>query len=123
MGVGAGVALWNAEIRPWGKRGYTLVAPSVTTAPSGIRWLQGFFARCGGNDKCGVRIPTPLVRLFDAQLILVSQVDIVPIHYYGTSVQEFKNYVTKFHQTFGLPIWVTEFACHVRPQLPPSISL
>jgi len=91
MNVGAGVALWNAEIRPWGNKGYTLVSPSVTNSPSGIAWLNGFFAQCGGNDNCGVAI--------------------LAVHFYGTSINNFKAWVTKCYQTFGLPIWVTEFAC------------
>jgi hypothetical protein len=35
------------------------------------------------------------------------------IHYYGTQASAFEAYVTKFHDLFGITIWVTEFACQV----------
>lgn len=91
MSYQQGASLWNAEIRPYGAKGYKLISPAVTSAPSGETWFKGFFSSCGGNDKCGV--------------------DALAIHYYGTKADAFIAYVTKFHTDFGLPIWVTEFAC------------
>ncbi|KAF9521200.1 glycoside hydrolase family 128 protein [Hydnum rufescens UP504] len=94
MSPAAGVKLWNEDIRPFGLKGYRLVSPAVTSAPSGLQWFQDFFAKCGdydGQKHCGV--------------------DIMAIHYYGTQVSAFQGYVTKFHDVFGIPIWVTEFAC------------
>ncbi len=55
MDVQSGIKLWNDEIRWLGQKGMTLVSPSVTCQDSGLQWLKGFFAGCGGNDNCGVR--------------------------------------------------------------------
>jgi len=41
------------------------------------------------------------------------QVDAIAIHWYGTDPQAFIVYVQDFHDTFGMNIWVTEFACQV----------
>ena len=57
LDVATGIKLWNAEIRPYGLKGFTLVSAAVTSAPSGVKWLQGFFDGCGNYDgqaKCGV---------------------------------------------------------------------
>jgi len=39
------------------------------------------------------------------------KINALAVHVYGTSAQDFIDYVTDFHQTFGYNIWVTEFAC------------
>ena len=33
------------------------------------------------------------------------------VHFYGTRPEDLINYVTKMHDEFQLPIWLTEFAC------------
>ena len=43
--------LWKAEIQPYAD-GRKLIAPSVTTASSGLDYLQDFFDNCKG---CQVR--------------------------------------------------------------------
>jgi len=43
--------------------------------------------------------------------MLSHKIDAIAVHVYGTSAQDFIDYVTDFHTTFGLYIWVTEFAC------------
>lgn len=35
-------------------------------------------------------------------------------HIYATTAQEVIDYLTDLHTTFGMSIWVTEFACQVR---------
>ena len=35
-------------------------------------------------------------------------------HIYATDSQKVIDYLTDLHNTFGMNIWVTEFACHVR---------
>ena len=35
-------------------------------------------------------------------------------HIYATDAQKAIDYLTKLHDTFGMTIWVTEFACEVR---------
>jgi len=94
MDVSSGIALWNAEIRPLGLKGHTLVSPSVTSSDTGVKWLQAFFAQCGdydGQSKCGV--------------------DYLAVHYYGNTAKGFISYVEKFWKLFNIKIWVTEFAC------------
>ncbi|KAF9520385.1 glycoside hydrolase family 128 protein [Hydnum rufescens UP504] len=94
LDVSTGISLWNAEIRPYGLKGFTLVSPAVTSAPSGITWFQGFFKDCGdydGQAHCGV--------------------DFLAVHYYGNTAEGLISYLEKFWQTFGIPIWLTEFAC------------
>ncbi|KAG6817324.1 hypothetical protein H0H87_010341 [Tephrocybe sp. NHM501043] len=41
-------------------------------------------------------------------------IDAVAVHYYGTSATSMTNYIADFHNSFGKPIWVTEFAYEVR---------
>jgi len=35
----------------------------------------------------------------------------IPIHWYDTTPDNFKQYVQNFHQQTGLDIWITEYAC------------
>jgi len=86
-----GAQLWNSEIRPFGSQGFTLVSPSVTCSSTGIQWFRDFFAGCGGNDKCGVNI--------------------LNIHIYVSSTDTFISQVEQYYKEFGLPIWVSEYAC------------
>jgi hypothetical protein len=39
--------------------------------------------------------------------------DYLAIHIYTTTFDSFRNLVEKYWETFGLPIWVTEFAMQV----------
>jgi len=39
--------------------------------------------------------------------------DAISIHVYGTDLKAIQDKVNEYHDTFGLPIWVTEFAMHV----------
>ena len=41
------------------------------------------------------------------------QFDGVAVHWYDVRSQDFIAYITDWHDTFGRPIWVTEFACQV----------
>jgi hypothetical protein len=91
MSVEDGIALWNSEIRWLGQQGYKLISPAVTMSDSGFAWHKGFFAGCGGNDKCGV--------------------DGLAVHFYQTTAAEFKTSVTKWYNEFKINVWVTEFAC------------
>lgn len=38
--------------------------------------------------------------------------DALAMHWYGTDADEFIKHVTNLYVLFGLPIWVTEWACH-----------
>jgi len=81
--------LWLDYIQPLkSSLGLRLGAPAVSSASTGIPWLTSFFANCGGCTF-----------------------DFIPIHWYGSSITDFTNYVTLVHNTFGLNVWVTEWAC------------
>ncbi|KAF5388205.1 hypothetical protein D9615_000226 [Tricholomella constricta] len=83
-----GAQLWQQFIQPLKAQGYSLISPACTNAPSGKKWLQDFFAACHGCTFDGVAL-----------------------HFYGTDPQAFIDYMKDFHNTFGLPIWPTEYAC------------
>ncbi len=49
------------------------------------------------------------------QLVLTRfQIDYHALHFYGTSEQDLITYIQNWHNTFGKPIMLTEFACQVR---------
>jgi hypothetical protein len=79
-------------IQPFAEKGLRIGSPAVTNAGDnepnkGINYLKQFMAGC---DGC--------------------QIDFVVAHYYAwDKVEDFKNYLTKFHDTFKKPVWVTEF--------------
>lgn len=79
-------------IAPLRNKGYTIISPATTNAPSGIKWMKDFFDEL--KDEGGV-----------------DSVDAVAMHWYATDPQDFIDYVKKMHDTFGKPVWVTEFAC------------
>ncbi|KAH0587346.1 hypothetical protein J132_09512 [Termitomyces sp. J132] len=80
--------VWQQYIQPLKAKGYSLISPAPTNAPSGKTWLQEFFSACGGCTFDGLAV-----------------------HFYGTDPQAFIDYLTEMHNAFGLPIWVTEYAC------------
>jgi len=80
--------VWRDNIEPLTQQGYYLVSPAVTSAPSSKPWLQNFMTACAGCT-----------------------VNAIAVHWYGTVAQEFIDYITDFHNTFGRPVWVTEYAC------------
>ena len=90
MSVGDAVAAYKQYIQPLAAQGLKLGSPAVTNgaeANKGINWLQQFMGACTG-----------------------CQVDVVATHYYASdNADDFKNYITKFYQTFNKPVWVTEF--------------
>jgi len=81
-----GCQLWQQYIAPLKNQGYRLISPGTSSRPNGFDWMKDFFA--AGCDA-----------------------DVVALHWYDINVEDFKAYVTKFHDAFGKPIWVTEYAC------------
>ena len=59
----------------------------MSSAPEGAQWLTQFFQACGGCTF-----------------------DFIPLHWYGDGSQYFEQYVQNFHNQFGKPVWVTEWA-------------
>ncbi|KAL6711899.1 hypothetical protein ACN47E_002942 [Coniothyrium glycines] len=84
------VAAHKQYIQPLASQGLRIGSPAVTngnTADKGISYLKNFIAGCTG-----------------------CQIDFVVAHYYAwDKAEDFKNYLTTFHQTFNKPVWVTEF--------------
>jgi len=90
MAVGDLVTFWNTYIR-WPGQGKTLICPAITTAPEGKTYMQEFFKQCGGNDNCGC--------------------ECLNLHPYYKNPADLIAYVTDMHNTFNMPICITEFAC------------
>ncbi|KAG6833748.1 hypothetical protein H0H87_001180 [Tephrocybe sp. NHM501043] len=65
-----------------------LISPAPTNADSGKTWLQNFLKACEGCT-----------------------VDAIAVHFYGTDPQKLIDYLVEIHNTFGKPIWLTEYAC------------
>ncbi|KAF1941613.1 hypothetical protein EJ02DRAFT_194957 [Clathrospora elynae] len=90
MAVADAVAAHRQYIQPLAAQGLRIGSPSVTNsndANKGINYLKQFMAGCSG-----------------------CQIDFVVAHYYAwDKADDFKNYLQKFHDTFGKPVWVTEF--------------
>ena len=85
-----GCTLIEKYLMPLKEKGWYLMGPSTTNAPDGKTWYQNFQKACPDT---------------------FNKLDSIAIHYYGTSSNDFKQYLQDWHQTFGKDIWVTEFAC------------
>lgn len=83
------VQLWRDHMEPQKQRGHTLCSPAVSSALNGFTWMESFMSQC---TDCSI--------------------DCVATHWYGTNADEFIAYQQKFLDRFGLPLVVTEFACH-----------
>ena len=88
MSPSAGASLWKQYIQPLASQGYRLISPAPTNAPSGKTWLKDFISACGGCT-----------------------VDGIATHFYGTDAEALVSHLTDYHNTFGRPVWLTEFAC------------
>lgn len=81
--------LWMQNILPLSSQGYTSIwAPAVTSADSGVPWLQAFFKACQGCTFTGMNL-----------------------HIYATNSADMINYLMHMHSIFNKDIRVTEFAC------------
>ncbi|GJJ07374.1 hypothetical protein Clacol_001576 [Clathrus columnatus] len=84
--------VWNQLLLPLVKKGVQVGSPAVTSDSGAKPWLNSFFAACNnGLPNCGARF--------------------VDIHYYGQNAQDLISFVEDMHNTYGLPIMVSEFAC------------
>jgi hypothetical protein len=89
--AGTGASLWRQYLLPLRQsKGYYLVSPSTTSAPSGITWMQQWLGQLGSNE-----LP-----------------DALAFHWYGYQFSDLENYVNTFSAAFpGYKLWLTEFAC------------
>ncbi|KAK7056933.1 hypothetical protein VNI00_002651 [Paramarasmius palmivorus] len=80
--------LWRQYMEPLKAQGVRLGGPAVSSAPSGMPWLETFFAAC---SNCTI--------------------DFLPVHWYGQGVEGFYDYLWQMHSKFGnRTIWITEYA-------------
>jgi len=84
----AAVQLWRQYIDDLSQDGVQLISPAPTNSHAGVLWIQDFMRLCTG-----------------------CHVSAIAAHYYGTDPADFKSHVTMLHNTLGLNIWITEFAC------------
>ncbi|WFD07417.1 hypothetical protein MVES1_002781 [Malassezia vespertilionis] len=83
-------SLMAQYVVPLKMHGFHIVSPATTSAPSGTDWMDEFRTTCPG---------------------VWSAIDSVALHFYDTSTTKFKKYVNDWHDRYGKPIWVTEYAC------------
>ncbi|KAJ7499091.1 glycosyl hydrolase catalytic core-domain-containing protein [Mycena latifolia] len=88
MDAWSGITIWRQYMLPLASKGYTLISPAMSSRPNGKDWMATFMSNCG--DDCNVGG--------------------IATHYYGTDLEEFKTYVTYWHDTYNLPVYVTEYA-------------
>jgi len=77
--------IWQAHGQPLRAQGYSTITPAVAFSKP---WMNSFLGACGG-----------------------CKFDHMAAHSYATSAQETIDYLTDLHNTYGMSIWVTEFAC------------
>lgn len=88
LAVSDAVTSYKNQITPYASQGYRLTTPACVNDDKGYAWIKGFIDGCAG--QCG----------FSA----------VQTHWYGTDAQKFIEYMTLLHNSFGLPVIVSEFA-------------
>lgn len=80
---------YKQYITPLKEKGYNmLIAPVTSSEPKGFDIMIDFMNQC---SDC--------------------QIDVMPVHYYGTSADDMITYIEKWYNQFKLPIMITEFAC------------
>jgi hypothetical protein len=112
--------MWKTYMQPLKARGLSLGSPAPSNAPDGKTWLLNFLSACG--TQCTVdfialrKLPHSVFFLFTFECDLRKD-------WYGTNASDFEAYLTDFHNTFMLPIWVTEWACQNYVNLTAQCSL
>ncbi|KAF9010758.1 glycosyl hydrolase catalytic core-domain-containing protein [Cyathus striatus] len=84
-----GANMWKTYLEPLKAKGVRLGSPAPSSAPAGKTWLQDFLTACNGG--CSVNF--------------------IALHWYGTNATQFQLYIADYHDTFQLPLWITEWAC------------
>ncbi len=97
MSVATAISVWQQMDTQLGGAGLKLVSPGVSDDTAGRAWLADFMAQADANNF---------------------QVDAVAFHWYGSvnianpaaSANSFLSRVDSYWNTYGLPVWITEFA-------------
>ena len=106
-----------AHGQPLVAQGYTAITPAVAFSKP---WMQSFLKACNGCNVRIIIIHTSSTSLYIGFNNCFGQFAHMAAHIYATDSQSVIDYLTDLHNTFGMSIWVTEFACHVRFLSPPS---
>lgn len=99
MTVSAAIAAWQTLEDGFAGTGIKLISPSVSDDSTGQSWLSSFMSQANS---------------------LGLQVDAVSFHWYGISnpndpvgaANSFLGRVDSYHNSYGRPVWITEFALH-----------
>ena len=101
LAVGDAINLYKQQITPYASQGYRLATPGCVNDDTGFAWIQGFVDGCAG--QCGFSV--------------------IQTHFYGTDAQAFISYIQKLHDTFNMPIIISEWAAETfgnGPDLDPA---
>ncbi|TLD32572.1 putative cell wall protein o-glucosyl hydrolase [Venturia nashicola] len=96
VSISEAVELWKEHILPlrYLFPSVQIGSPAIANGPHGLPWIISFISDLGGIQASGI--------------------DHIVVHVYDTTFQGFREYVEEVYDAFGLPIWVTEFACATR---------
>jgi len=87
MDVGTGCSTWNQYVKPVQNQGKKIASPVTSSnLKTGLPWVVQFKKQCKADW------------------------DITAVHWYDTTFEKFKDYVTLHHTTFGKPVIITEYA-------------
>jgi len=81
-------SLWKAHVEPKRALGYKACSPATSSNPNGFTWMQNFMDACNGGCT----------------------LDYICVHWYDVKFSDFQTYVTKWHDTYKVPVLITEFA-------------
>ncbi|EIW69392.1 hypothetical protein TREMEDRAFT_38998 [Tremella mesenterica DSM 1558] len=102
IAAGASVQYWMNDYLPLRNKGIALGSAATTNAPSGVQWVMDSISACKQYGNAAADC----------------QPDFAVCHWYSTQVSDMQNYLWNYHQTTGLKIWVTEYACQSYSNLP-----
>ncbi|GJE84661.1 glycoside hydrolase family 128 protein [Phanerochaete sordida] len=83
-----GADLWKQHIEPKRSMGYKTCSPATSSNPNGFTWVANMLQACNGGCTF----------------------DCIAIHWYDVKADDFKAYATKWHDTYNMDIFITEFA-------------
>ncbi len=97
--VSQAISAWQTLDAGFDGTGIKLVSPAVSDTSGGQSWLSSFMSQANSQGL---------------------QVDAVAFHWYGVSTPNdpsgaaysFLSRVDSYHNQYGLPVWITEFAIH-----------
>jgi hypothetical protein len=91
LGVDEAVQLWRDVVLPVKRKlGLRLGSPGMSSDVGRSKpWLNAFLSQLHGGDE----------------------IDFLVVHWYGPHFRDMRAFLEDMHGTYGLPLWVNEFAC------------